>query len=523
MHRLVACSMNTNQVRICIPVCERVLNELAQAITRAARAAEIIEIRLDCLADPEFELRQIAALVRSLEQPVIMTFRPAEQGGQRDADYPSRLQFWNTYRHLFTEEFLDIELDLAQGFASTPLLDWNRVICSHHDFAGVPADIKQVYERMAHTPAGVLKIAVQANDITDCIPLFHLLDRARNEGREMIAIAIGWAGIATRILGPSRGAFLTYGALEADKATAPGQVTAKELRDLYRIQRITYDTEIIGLVGLPVTHSFSPHIHNAAFEAAGVNAVYIPFEVRDLTAFIKRMAHPRTRELDWNLRGLSVTAPHKSAVIDYLDWIEPSAKEIGAVNTIVIEDQAMHGYNTDATAALKPVIERLGQIRDARCALIGAGGAASAVLWSLKNEGVKTTLFARDQGKGNALAEKFGAGCELLDRARFRDFDFVINATTLGTRGPFERETAATAVQLRGARLAYDLVYNPCETQFLREAREAGCDTIGGLTMLVLQAVEQFRLWTGAESPTEVMRAAAGRAVSATTEMANCE
>lgn len=508
--------MDTKQVQICVPVCERSLPELEQALARAAKVGDIIEIRLDCLDDPSLErLGHIVSLISGLGRAVIITFRLREQGGQGDANFSSRQQFWHTYSHLFKAEFLDLELDLAQNFvsAATSFREWNRVICSHHDFAGVPADLEQIYERMDETPARLLKIAVQANDITDCIPVFQLLDRARREGREMIAIAMGTAGIVTRILGPSRGAFLTYGALETESATAPGQLTAEELRGLYRIDHINPQTQITGLVGLPVTHSFSPHIHNAAFAAAGVDAVFIPFEVRAVAAFIKRMVHPCTREIDWNLRGLSVTAPHKTAVIDHLDWIEPSAKEIGAVNTVVIDDDALRGYNTDATAVLQPVIEKLGPLRDARCALIGAGGAASAALWSLKKEGATAWVFARDQEKGTALAEKFGARFQRLGRASFEGFDFVINATPLGTRGPFAGETPAGAVQLRGARLAYDLVYNPSETRFLREAREAGCDTIGGLTMLVLQAAEQFALWTGTEAPAEVMREAAGQAV----------
>jgi shikimate dehydrogenase len=245
-----------------------------------------------------------------------------------------------------------------------------------------------------------------------------------------------------------------------------------------------------------------------------LNAVYLPLEVRDVSAFMRRMVHARTRELDWNLCGLSITAPHKSAVIEYLDWIEPAAKEIGAVNTIVVSDGALHGYNTDAIAALQPVIEKLGSLRDARCAVIGAGGAASAILWSLRNEGAKAVLFARDEVKGRALASKFGANCERLEDNAFAGFELVMNATPLGTRGPLVDGTAATSDQLRGARLVYDLVYNPSETRFMREARAAGCDAIGGLRMLVLQAAEQFRLWSGTEPPVEMMRDAANRALA---------
>src|SRR6185369_8169272 len=169
----------------------------------------------------------------------------------------------------------DVEGELVQDL--TP--DWSRVIASHHDFSGVPSDLQQIYEHLAETPAHVLKIAVQAHDVVDCIPVFQLLDRARRDGREIIAIAMGNAGIATRILGSSRGSFLTYGALDDESATAPGQVNAPKLRSLYHLDTIDNETMICGLVGLPVIHSVSPRIHNTAFVESGVNGVYLPFEV----------------------------------------------------------------------------------------------------------------------------------------------------------------------------------------------------------------------------------------------------
>ena len=315
------------------------------------------------------------------------------------------------------------------------------------------------------------------------------------------------------MLGPSRGSFLTYGALTRESATAPGQVTAAELRDLYRLYSLNHRTQIMGLIGLPVAHSVSRHIHNAAFAALDINAVYLPLEVRDVSGFMRRMVDPRTRELDWDLCGLSVTAPHKFAVMEYLDWIEPAAKEIGAVNTIVAQEDALRGYNTDAMAVLQPVIEKLGSLRDARCAVIGAGGAASAALWSLRNEGARAMLFARNEDRGQTLAERFDSGYARMGGAQWSGFDLVINATPLGTGGRLEGLTPATADQLRGARLAYDLVYNPAETRFMREAHAAGCEAIGGLSMLVLQAAEQFRLWTAREPPVAIMREAASRAL----------
>src|SRR4030095_117184 len=147
----------------------------------------------------------------------------------------------------------------------------------------------------------------------------------------IIALAMGAAGVAPRILGPSRGSFLTYASLDNETVTAPGQLSLSELTEVFRLEKIDRHTQIFGLIGCPVSHSLSPQIHNSAFAATGTNAVYLPFETRDLKSFIKRMIHPRTRELDWRLRGLSVTAPHKFAVMEQLDWIEPAAREIGAI------------------------------------------------------------------------------------------------------------------------------------------------------------------------------------------------
>jgi 3-dehydroquinate dehydratase/shikimate dehydrogenase len=366
---------------------------------------------------------------------------------------------------------------------------------------------------MSRTKARFLKIAVTANDTVDCLPVFALLERGLNADREMISVAMGMPGLATRVLGPSRGAYLTYAAMDFDNSTAPGQIEASDLRDVYHFNSISRETQIMGLVGSPVSHSISPNLHNAAYVSVGFDAVYIPFDVQNLGSFIKRMAHPRTRELDWNLRGLSVTAPHKTAVIEFLDSIDSAAAEIGAVNTIVVSDEGLRGYNTDAMAVLKPVAEVIGSLRDVRVAVIGAGGVAKATLWSLKEEGADATLFARNEEQGRALAETFGAAFENFNNNSFGDFEVIINATPLGTKGSLVDETPAGAEQLRGTRLAYDLVYNPGETKFQREAQAAGCNTIGGMSMLVLQGVEQFKLWTGREAPVELMMETGRRAL----------
>jgi shikimate dehydrogenase len=243
-----------------------------------------------------------------------------------------------------------------------------------------------------------------------------------------------------------------------------------------------------------------------------MNAVYLPLEVSRLDEFMKRMVSPRTREMDWSLRGLSVTAPHKREMMRHLDWIEDAAREIGAVNTIVVRDAELHGYNTDAAASLAPLREEI-DLKGARVAVIGAGGAARALLWSLREACARVTVLARDAERARETAQQFGADVKRLDGASFGEFELVVNATPLGTRGKNVDETPALAGQLRGVKLAYDLVYNPRETRFMREAVTAGCRAIGGLDMLIAQAAAQFRLWTGTDAPLEIMRRAAEKAV----------
>lgn len=476
---------NAETVRVCVPLCERDLDALQHSSERAREVSDLIELRLDCVDHPA------DISLNDLPRPLILTLRPAEQGGYRHLTRADRLAFWNSQSPQ-ADIWWDLESDLVNDLSP----DWSRVIVSHHDFSGVPTDLDQTYQRLAETPACVVKIAVQANDIIDCVPIFQLIERARGEGKEIIAIAMGNAGIATRILGPSRGSFLTYGTLEDEKGTAPGQVNAHKLHSLYNIDNITSETMICGLVGSPVMHSVSPHIHNAAFAAEKLDGVYLPFEVRDVKTFFKRMVHPATRELDWKLRGLSITAPHKQTVMECLDWVAPDAKEIGAVNTVVVENDRLLGYNTDAAGLIDPLLKLTGSLTNKNAVIIGAGGAARAAVWALQNAGANVTLFARNVEKVQALADWCKVSCERLDAATFSRFDVVINATPLGSREHID-ESPATAKQLSGAGCIYDLVYNPIETRLLREAQRAGCKTLGGLDMLVSQAKLQFELWTG--------------------------
>jgi shikimate dehydrogenase len=248
-------------------------------------------------------------------------------------------------------------------------------------------------------------------------------------------------------------------------------------------------------------------MHNAAFKHAGLNSVFIPLQVADLEVFFRRMVKNETREIDLNFAGFSVTNPHKQSIIKFLDNIDPTAKAIGAVNTVKIENGQLHGYNTDAPGFIGPLKEAFGDLKGARAVVVGSGGAARACVYALKEEGAEVTLLVRDPKKASAFGEEFGITIEQLTTDhRPLNADIVVNATPLGTRGHRENETMAAEAELLGVKLVYDLVYNPSETHLLRDAKAAGAKTIGGLDMLVAQGVRQFEIWTGREAPVDKMR-----------------
>ncbi len=496
---------------VCAPITETQSDRFLSAIIDAARCAEIIELRLDYLSD---EARTqvfvtLPSLASQFDKPLLFTFRPREQGGQRDLTLHDRRTFWRSLLPGIsnTIALADFEFDLVESFANeAPPLPWEKVICSWHDFAGTPNDLLARYELMASMPAAIVKIVTQANRISDCLRLFELLEHAQDK-KPVIVLGMGTPGLTTRVLALSRGAPLTFGALRRGAESASGQPTVDELNNLFRVKQLSRESEIYGVIGNPIGHSRSPLIHNPALQAAGIDGVYLPFEVDDAASFICGFVHPKTRKLAWDLRGLSVTIPHKLAVMPYLDWIDPTAQAIGAVNTIVITGDRLLGYNTDVHGAMQP-LDELMDVRGARVAVLGAGGAARAICYGLRERSADLTIYARDASKAQPLADEFTA--QVAELTNFAgQADLVINCTPLGMKGYSERENPVTTESLHGVKLVYDLVYNPEETALLRAAKEAGCQTLGGLAMLVAQAAEQFRLWTGRETPLDVMWQAA--------------
>ena len=329
--------MNTPFSLICVPITETKAEAFLAAIHEAERLADAVELRLDFLAADALPSVIAALSVRAAQitKPLILTFRPREQGGRRDVSLSERQTFWRSLppKLLAAMAYADFELDLVESFAAAPPpIPWEKVICSQHDFTGMPADLPARYERMARTPAAVVKIAAQADRIDDCLPIFELIAHAQNS-KPVIALAMGLPGLATRVLALARGAMLTFGALRRGAESASGQPTADELRRLYRVHQLSSASTILGIIGWPVAHSRSPLMHNTALAQLGIDAVYLPFEVADAGDFVRDFVRPATRRIDWRMRGLSVTIPHKLSIMPHLDFIDATARAVGAVNT----------------------------------------------------------------------------------------------------------------------------------------------------------------------------------------------
>jgi 3-dehydroquinate dehydratase/shikimate dehydrogenase len=499
--------MNTG--KICISICGESADQALRGIRDAECIADVIEIRFDCLEPSQLE--SLIGHLNSVNKPLLFTFRPREQGGKRELTRRERVKFWEDILprvgspDIRVDHEHDLEVSVA-GNNAVKMVSW-------HDFGSAPDKVNEKFQALTLLDGEIIKVAVSADDAADALQVWKLLESAN---KPVVPIAMGEAGKWTRILGLAHGAPLTYASLATGGETAPGQISGADLRDVFRAKELDRSTNVYGVIAGNTSYSLSTYMHNAAFRQMGMNSVFIPLQVRDLGEFARRMVKRDTREVELNFRGFSVTNPHKQAIMKYLDFVDDTAQKIGAVNTVNVQDGKLYGYNTDAPGFIEPLRSLYGDLRDARVAVAGAGGAARACVYALQQEGATVTVLVRDLDKGVAFAEEFGIEARAFAAGHKLTTDILVNATPLGTRGDGENETIATANELRDVKLVYDLVYNPTETRLLREARLAGAKTSGGIDMLVAQGARQFLIWTGQAAPVDVMKAAITERLSKT-------
>jgi 3-dehydroquinate dehydratase/shikimate dehydrogenase len=463
--------------------------------------ADAVECRLDYLEHPPGR-GDLERLLAAAPLDVIVTYRPRREGGRFDGPESQRLAVLKEASRL-VPAFVDLEAD-------TPRCDWpaGAVILSHHDSAGVPGDLDALAAKLDASEAAVNKIAFVASGPQDAL---RALDVLRACGKPTIALAMGEHGVASRILAKKFGAFGTFAALDAESGSAPGQPTIEEFRSLYRWDCLHAGTGVYGVIGCPVAHSMSPAIHNAAFEAVGLDAVYVPLRVEPGYDNFRMFLDAALARSWLDLRGLSVTIPHKENALTYVGSAncDELAVRIGAINTItILPDAKLRGDNTDYAAAIDAMCTAMNIAREGlsgwRVAVLGAGGVSRAIVAALTYYGAAVTVYNRTASRAQRLAKEFSCRAAGLDALGAMDAQIVINCTSVGMRPGVEASPLEKIPQ--SVRVVFDTIYNPVDTRLLADARAAGCLCVSGLDMFVNQAVAQFEIWTHRPAPRPAMR-----------------
>jgi 3-dehydroquinate dehydratase/shikimate dehydrogenase len=486
--------------RICIALGLPDVPRLLEQARREAEAGEnFLEFRLDYLPDPARGAQAIADFLESYPGcTVLATCRRHQNHGKFNGSIEDQLRVLDLAIQKGARA-IDVEIETAEVAPDrcAELRTRAFLIVSWHHFETTPP-LDAVLKRVRKVPADIYKLVGTSRKPTDT---GRILAASRLSPKiPLVTLAMGEIGFPSRVLSTALGAVFTYAAPAHVQGTASGQVNARQLRALYRIDKFTKDAKIFAVVADPVRHSVSPHVHNRAFQSRRIDAVYVPLlvspnQLRDFFQF----AH------DLPLSGFSVTIPHKRRIMRYLDYVDPLAKRIGAVNTVVRKAGKWRGSNTDAEAVAGP-LAKLVNLQKATALIIGNGGAARGAACALADAGTKVALTGRNPDRVRALARLVNGEPMSHEQVMLRHFDIVINATPVGmwpncNESPFDGPIPGEIV--------FDMVYNPLETTLIRRAREQGKQIVPGLKMFIEQAVRQFELWTGETAPRSAMETAA--------------
>ena len=477
---------------------------IAEHLHLVEQGAELVELRLDYLK----RVVNLKRLLRDRACPVIVTCRRQSDGGKWTGSEEARQVLLRT---AIAEgvEYVDLEEDIA---ASIPRFGVTKRIVSMHDFSGTPDNLAEIHARMAALDADIVKIATMANSPLDNLRMLKLCAQSKVP---TVGLCMGEMGTASRILAGRFGAPFTFATFHQERALAPGQLSYRQMKEVYHYDAIEPDWEVFGVIADPVGHSLGPVIHNAAFDALGMKRVYVPFRVPepDLSRFLQRCG-------DLGIRGLSVTIPHKEAVISKCQKVESVVRGIGAVNTLVFEkDGTVLGYNTDHRAAMESLLRVIGGDAEAdkplegtSAMVLGAGGVAKAIAYGMARKGAAVVIASRSRSRATDLANQVGGkAIPWRSRESFSP-DVLINGTPVGMH-PNVDDTPWDQKHLRPGTVVFDTVYNPEQTLLVKQARQAGCKVITGVDMFIRQAAQQFQLFTGEEAPAELMRETLKRAI----------
>jgi 3-dehydroquinate dehydratase/shikimate dehydrogenase len=550
--------MSLIAVALTVEEAQDIASALESARAEAKRGATIVEWRVDALAHADNALESIALLVKNCLLPCIVTIRCAAEGGDFVGKESARLELLIAVCKLnVPPSYIDLELAAFQASAKfqkqfAAAKSSTRLILSAHDFESRPTDLSKRVAAMWNEPlCAVAKIAWRARSVRDNLEAFELL---RNQSKPTIALCMGPFGIASRVLAPKFGGFLTYARPDGEMGTAPGQLTVEELTHVYPFQNITQATQIFAVAGWPVEHSLSPLLHNAAFAATQFNGAYVSLAIPPEWEHFKASLGEMSASPILNLRGVSVTIPHKEHAWRWCKQqggsIDVVSEWCGAANTIIFSHTgATHAFNTDAPAAVAALavafgmndhvsaalasghaIENAGNLPkilivaadknsiesqtlyqwcQQRVLVLGAGGAARAVIAGLALTGAQVTIANRTHDKAAQLAKLFNARAihgshqsrveaVALEHIAAHSFTAIVNCTSAGMTGSAAEsiDPLPSALEIQTGMIVMDTVYRPRETPLLKRARAAGAVIVDGTEMFLRQAALQFELFT---------------------------
>lgn len=484
--------------KICVAIQGGTPAELIDRAEAALKDTRFVELRLDSLPKP---LNAIPYLKQFLSEhrdmTAIATCRRKEYGGNFAKSLAEELEVLEKALAAGCH-MVDLEVESAEHAKPAQLAKLrtagSALLISFHDFTRTRG-LEQVAERIERFKPDYVKVVSTARSLADNLAVLRVIEDHSLSSR-VVGIAMGEEGILSRVLGPRAGAAFTFAASGDGAETAPGQLTARTLMDLYRVEHLDHATRLFGVAGNPISHSLSPLLHNTAFRREVVNAVMLPLKPRSLEDLLTVI-----RELP--LAGVAVTMPFKEEVLPHLANMDALTAKIGACNTLRTgADGKLYGFNTDVAGVLRPLEKRL-RLKGARVAVLGAGGAARAAVFGLVEQGAEVFVVNRTHEKAVALARQAKAKSLKHDAFVKQKFDVLINSTPCGMKG--NKQTLPIAENELNAKLVFDMVYNPIETPLLKLAHARGAAVISGLEMFVQQGARQFEIWTGKPAPESEM------------------
>jgi 3-dehydroquinate dehydratase/shikimate dehydrogenase len=479
--------------QVCGVVASETSRQMIAQLGRGLRKTRTLELRLDYLRSAKERVAFLAWLKECIPSRAVLiaTCRRQEGGGKFQGSREEQIEILAQAARSGCD-WCDVEIETAGHISRDRLaqaLSPARVIISYHDFHRTPKNFLGIVRRLERSGRDAVKVAGQCVSVSDSLRICELARR-----RNVIAIPMGEFGLAGRILSLRMGSALTYAAVE--QTTAPGQISLDAMTDLYRPALITRRTRVYGVIGDPVGHSLSPLMHNAAFRTRKVDAVFVPFLVRDLREFLSTAK-------GFGVAGFAVTIPHKESILRFLHECDPLAARIGAVNTVAVRGGGrLYGYNTDYVGVLRS-LERRMRLKGSCVLLFGAGGAARAAAFALAASGSVVCICARRPERARALAR--AAGGQVVKQADLKHefFDAIVNCTPIGMHPHSGSPLASPELNCR---IVMDMVYRPRETELLRLARKKKIEVISGVEMFLAQGIAQHEIWTGHRAPESAMR-----------------